>query len=86
MGSSQIQLLGRRISSFNWSHCVFIYITAVFAKSWGRYGETISVYGMDFIYFIIWILFLYLDDVELDTCGSSNFKSIVFIGLFLDMG
>ena len=38
------------------------------------------------LYNIKLILFVYLDDVELDTCGSSNFKSIVFIGLFLDMG
>ena len=44
--------------------------------------------------FMVWTLFnlsngfylVYLDDVELDTCSSSNFKSIVFIGLFLDMG
>ena len=44
--------------------------------------------------FMVWTLLtlsygfylVYLDDVELDTCSSSNFKSIVFIGLFLDMG
>ena len=38
------------------------------------------------LYEVQLILLIYLDDVELDTCGSSNFKSIVFIGLFLDMG
>ena len=46
----------------------------------------IFLYKLYKIVYIKLILLVYLDDVELDTCGSSNFKSIVFIGLFLDMG